>query len=51
MMAATRAGATLTAGEIGGWMRSAGFEALRLVEPIARQQCIVATRPRVPASL
>jgi precorrin-6B methylase 2 len=45
MMAATRSGATFSAADAGCWLRSTGFVHLRLVEPIARQQCIVATRP------
>jgi SAM-dependent methyltransferase len=45
MMAATRSGAAFSAAEAGCWLRAAGFVDLRLVEPIARQQCIVASRP------
>ncbi len=46
MMASTLNGATYTTDEFGGWLRTAGFVGLRMVEPIGFQQCIVATRPR-----
>jgi ubiquinone/menaquinone biosynthesis C-methylase UbiE len=46
MMASTLLGSTFTVDEVAGWLRSAGFESLRLIEPIGFQQCLVATRPR-----
>ena len=46
MMAATERGLTFTYGDFAGWLREAGFEALRLIEPIGFQQQFVATRPR-----
>jgi SAM-dependent methyltransferase len=46
MMASTVHGATYTTDEFGGWLRTAGFVDLRMVEPIGFQQCIVASRPR-----
>jgi SAM-dependent methyltransferase len=45
MIASTAHGSAYTADEVGDWLRGAGFGALRLVEPIRHQQCIVATRP------
>ncbi len=48
MMASTRHGATFTYGECADWLRDAGFEALRLVEPIGFQQMFVASRPDRP---
>lgn len=45
MMASTRRGATFTYGEVAGWLRGAGFEAVRLIEPIGFQELFVATRP------
>ena len=45
MMANTLNGFTFTTDEFGGWMREAGFEELRLIEPIGFQQCIIATKP------
>jgi ubiquinone/menaquinone biosynthesis C-methylase UbiE len=46
MMASTLHGATFTTDEFGTWLRAAGFDDLRLIEPIGFQQCIVAARPR-----
>lgn len=46
MMAATRRGLTFTYGQFAEWLREAGFESLRLIEPIGFQQQFVATRPR-----
>jgi len=45
MMASTLRGFTFTTDEFAGWMRSAGFSRLRLIEPIGFQQCIVGSRP------
>jgi ubiquinone/menaquinone biosynthesis C-methylase UbiE len=45
MMASTLHGTTFTTGEVGSWLRAAGFESVRLIEPIGFQQCLVATRP------
>jgi ubiquinone/menaquinone biosynthesis C-methylase UbiE len=44
MMASTVHGFTYTTDEFGGWLRTAGFADLRMVEPIGFQQCIVATK-------
>jgi ubiquinone/menaquinone biosynthesis C-methylase UbiE len=49
MMASTTHGFTSTTDEFGGWLRTAGFTSLRMVEPIGFQQCIVATKPAGPA--
>ena len=45
MVASTRHGSTFTYGEFAGWLTDAGFERLRLVEPIAFQQVLVGVRP------
>ncbi len=42
MMAATRHGTVFTYSEFAGWLREAGFEDLRLIEPIPAQQLFVA---------
>lgn len=50
MMASTRRGATFTYGDVADWLRAAGFEAVRLIEPIGFQELFVATRPpRLPS--
>jgi len=46
MMAATERGFTFTHEQFVTWMREAGFEAVRLIEPIGFQQVYVATKPR-----
>ncbi len=46
MMASTTRGAGFTHQQFAGWIRSAGFEALRVIEPIGFQQQIVASKPR-----
>jgi hypothetical protein len=46
MMAATERGFTFTHEQFTGWLRAAGFEAIRLVEPIGFQQVYVASKPR-----
>ncbi len=46
MMASTVNGNGFTAGEYSEWIASAGFEAIRLIEPIGFQQQFVATKPR-----
>lgn len=45
MMASTRHGACRSAGEHATWLRAAGFDAVRLIEPIGFQQVLVARRP------
>ena len=45
MVASTRAGSTFTYGELAGWLTDAGFDRLRLIEPIAFQQVLVGARP------
>jgi SAM-dependent methyltransferase len=45
MMASTRHGGAFTYGDVAGWLRTAGFEALRVIEPIGFQEAFVATRP------
>jgi SAM-dependent methyltransferase len=46
MMASTRSGFTFTHRDFSEWIREAGFESIRLIEPIGFQQQFVATRPR-----
>jgi Dimerisation domain/O-methyltransferase domain len=46
MVASTRRGTTFTHAEVHRWLRAAGFEAIRLIEPIAFNQIYVASRPR-----
>lgn len=46
MMASTTRGLTFTHGQFCEWIREAGFEALRVIEPIGFQQQIVASKPR-----
>ena len=46
-MAATERGFTFTHEQFVSWMRDAGFEAIRLIEPIGFQQVFVATKPRL----
>ncbi|MFK8024212.1 MAG: methyltransferase dimerization domain-containing protein [Ilumatobacter sp.] len=48
MMASTRKGATHTHGQMGSWLREAGFEAVRVIEPIGFQEVFVASRPNPP---
>jgi SAM-dependent methyltransferase len=45
MMASTLHGFTYTTDDFAGWMRAAGFDDLRLIEPIGFQQCIVGSKP------
>jgi ubiquinone/menaquinone biosynthesis C-methylase UbiE len=45
MLANTRRGGTLTHAQVRGWLHDAGFEAIRLVEPIGFNQVFVADRP------
>lgn len=47
MMASTTNGFTFTTDEFGDWLRVAGFDDLRLIEPIGFQQSIIATRPQI----
>ncbi|MEL6891198.1 MAG: methyltransferase [Actinomycetota bacterium] len=44
MVASTRLGGTFTHEEVGEWMTAAGFEAVRIIEPIGFQQVMVGTR-------
>lgn len=46
MMASTTRGFCFTHQQFSDWLRGAGFERLRLIEPIGFQQSFVATRPR-----
>jgi len=46
MMASTTRGSAFTHQQFSEWIRSVGFESLRLIEPIGLQQQIVATKPR-----
>ncbi len=46
MMASTVNGFGVTTAEATGWLRDAGFEALRLIEPIGFQFAYVASKPR-----
>ena len=46
MMASTVHGNAFTAQQYSEWIRAAGFEAIRLIEPIGHQQQFVATKPR-----
>ena len=46
MMASTVKGFTFTHREFSEWIRAAGFEAIRLIEPIGFQQSFIATKPR-----
>lgn len=45
MMASTVKGFTFTHKQFSEWIRDAGFEAIRLIEPIGFQQTFVATKP------
>lgn len=45
MMANTRAGRTLSYGDVYALLDAAGFERIRLIEPIGFQELFVATRP------
>ena len=45
MMASTRHGRTFTYGDVADRIRDAGFERVRLIEPIGFQELFVATRP------
>jgi hypothetical protein len=45
-MASTVNGNGFTGQQYSEWIRSAGFEAVRLIEPIGFQQQYVATKPR-----
>ena len=46
MMASTLKGFTFTYRQFSEWIRAAGFESIRLIEPIGFQQQFVATKPR-----
>lgn len=48
MMASTRRGVVFTHGDVAGWMAAAGFEAIRLIEPIGFQDVLVGTRADDP---
>jgi SAM-dependent methyltransferase len=45
MVASTIHGNGFTTDQYAGWVRDAGFEAIRLIEPIGFQQQLVATKP------
>ena len=45
MLASTARGGMLTHAQVSGWLRDAGFEAIRLTEPIGFNQVYVASRP------
>jgi hypothetical protein len=45
MMASTVNGNGFTGQQYSQWIRAAGFEAIRLIEPIGFQQQFVATKP------
>jgi len=44
MMANTVNGFTFTTEQFAGWLADAGFVEPRLLEPIAFQQCLIATK-------
>ena len=46
MMASTQNGFPITAAQTAGWLQEAGFEHLRLIEPIGHQHLYTATKPR-----
>lgn len=48
MMASTVHGFPITAAQTADWLREAGFESLRLIEPIGHQYAYTATKPRTP---
>ena len=48
MMASTIHGFGITAAQTATWLRDAGFEHLRLIEPIGHQYAYIATKPRRP---
>ena len=48
MMASTIHGFGITAAQVAAWLREAGFEALRLIEPIGHQYAYIATKPKSP---
>lgn len=50
MMASTRRGGVDRYGDVARWLRDAGFEALRLIEPIGFQQVAIGTRIPSPTS-
>ena len=49
MLANTARGRMLTNAQVCGWLRDAGFENVRLLEPIGFTHVYVASRPRAPA--
>ncbi|MCY3631161.1 MAG: methyltransferase [bacterium] len=48
MMASTIHGFPITAAQVAEWLRDAGFETLRLIEPIGHQFVYTATKPLKP---
>ena len=46
MMTSTTKGFPITAAQTASWLQDAGFEALRLIEPIGHQYLYTATKPR-----
>lgn len=50
MMASTEKGFCFTHQQFSEWLTSAGFQHLRLVEPIGFQQSFIASKPRLPSN-
>ena len=50
MMASTVNGFGITAAQVAEWLRDAGFEAIRLIEPIGHQYAYTASKTRRPAA-
>ena len=48
MMASTTNGFPITAAQTAQWLQEAGFDSLRLIEPIGHQYLYTATKPRRP---
>lgn len=48
MMASTVHGFPIAASQVAAWLQEAGFDSLRLIEPIGHQYLYTATRPRRP---
>lgn len=51
MMASTVNGFPIASAQAAAWLSEAGFEAIRLIEPIGFQLAYVATKPRAPQQL
>jgi SAM-dependent methyltransferase len=50
VMASTRRGGVPTFGEAADWLRTSGFESVRLIEPIGYQYAFVARKPPEPVA-